>query len=118
MATQQGPAVTVSLGYNVSFGGTAEPNRVLFVLRGYGSNPWKIPSSIFEDLTEGMSGTGAGGPHVAIYGSVVVTPAGSGYAGTLDGSIDLLMMDGYWDYYGHQVLASCKSASHQFTLAR
>ena len=120
MATQKGPAVTVSLGRDVSFGGTAERNRVLFLLRGYGSNPWNPPSSIFEHLTAGMSGTGAGGPYVAIYGSVVVTPAGSGYAGTLDGSIDVLLMDGYWDYggNGHQVLASCKSATHQFNLAR
>jgi hypothetical protein len=117
IAVQSGRIVNVTLGSPNGFSATAEHDRVLFSLRGYGRDPYRVPAGIFEDLT-GSPGSGAGGPYLAIHGSVILVPTARGYAGTLDGAIDVLNMPGYWDYGDYDRIASCKSPTHQVEAAR
>jgi hypothetical protein len=53
-------------------------------------------------------------------GSVVTTASELGYAGSLDGHIEVLtLLGGPWDYGdAYSSVASCRSTAHQFTLRR
>ena len=115
-AVQRGSHVTLTLPVPNGFSGTVEPHRVAFRLNGYGTDPYRAPSSIFEALYDSTSG--GGGPHLALHGSAVVTPGPGGFYGRLDGFIDVLMMPGYWDYGPPERIARCQSGNHRFELTR
>ena len=54
------------------------------------------------------------------FGSVSAAPSGSGYAGTLTGSFDVMTLPGPWDYSSdrYERRAVCQSAGHRFVLTR
>ena len=124
VVTQQGFQLKVALtgsklglwGSN-SFSGTSEHNRTLFTLDTYvGAKPGAFGDpSVLEFVT-------APNTYFTFFGSAVTTATENGYAGLLDGSVELLaVLNGPWDYGGgddYAKLASCRSTTHQFTLTR
>jgi hypothetical protein len=100
-----------------TFSGSVEPGIVRFALRGYSGAGTAsfIPPTVLEVIP-------SSDPHpryFTFFGSVVTTPVGDGYSGTLDGSLELFTVPGPWDAdYTFTKLASCRSAGHQFTLTR
>jgi hypothetical protein len=129
VVTQDGARLTVKLGgakfltqppfgSGNSFTGTVEPNRVLFSLRNYlGDSQYTFyPPSVLEELTSSDGGQFV--TSFTFFGSVAVTATTRGYAGTLDGSIEVLSMPGPWDYNSPYPIARCISSSHRVVLTR
>jgi hypothetical protein len=59
--------------------------------------------------------------YFTFFGAVVTTSDGNGYSGILNGTLEVITMPGpgvgWWDSTFTR-LASCRSATHQFTLTR
>jgi hypothetical protein len=124
VVTQQGFQLKVALtgahlglwGSN-SFSGTSEHDRTLFTLDTYVG----AKSGMFGDPSV-LEFVTAPNTYFTFFGSAVTKATENGYAGLLDGNIELLaVLNGPWDYYGgdeYTRLASCRSTAHQFTLMR
>jgi hypothetical protein len=102
-------------GDSNSFPGSVEPGQALFALSPYfGETVGTFtPPSVLEFLA-------APSTFVTIFGSVVTTPNEAGYAGFLDGNIEVLaLLGGPWDLGDvYSRVALCRSTKHQFTLTR
>ena len=103
-----------------SFGGSVETGIVRFAPSRYSGEDRAStfrPPSIMEVISSSQDDT----TYFTFFGSVVATPDGDGYSGTLDGSLEVITVPGpgvpWWDSL-FQRQASCRSAAHQFTLRR
>ena len=101
-------------------GGSVEPSVVRFAPARYSGEDRAStfrPPSIMEVMSSSEDDT----TYFTFFGSVVVTPDGNGYSGTLDGSFEVITVPGAgepWWYSTFQRQASCRSTAHQFILTR
>ena len=103
-----------------TLGGSVEPAAVRFAPARYSGEDRAStfrPPSIMEVISSSEDDT----TYFTFFGSVVATPDGNGYSGTLDGSLEVITVPGAgepWWYSAFQRQASCRSAAHQFILTR
>jgi len=103
-----------------TLGGSVEPTVVRFAPARYSGEDRAStfrPPSIMEVISSSEDDT----TYFTFFGSVVATPDGNGYSGTLDGSLEVITVPGAgepWWYSAFQRQASCRSAAHQFILTR
>jgi hypothetical protein len=130
VATQHGPRLTLKLQIppvrtpvprypGSTINGSVEPNRVSLVLEGYYGEE-SNPPSILEELTTPETEAGVFSMFFAAYGLASASPTANGYAGTLDGGLEIITLPGPWDYGApvYERRAVCQSSSHRFVLTR
>jgi hypothetical protein len=96
------------------FAGSIEPAGVRFSLFGYlGDEPGFVFPSVLEELDVPLH-------HLTFFGQVLAPAARGGFAGTLDGNIDVISFPSPWDYgtREYEVVARCHAVDHAFVLAR
>ena len=117
MVRQTGSALDVQLkaptfdpnGYERhanSFKGIVETGRVAF-----------FPSSKWRDDPRGSHRRCVRITYLSVFGAVTAAPVRGGYAGTLDGTFEMMTASDYYDVL-RTIGRGCTSVSHQFTLTR
>jgi hypothetical protein len=101
---------------------TVEPLRLRFFL--YGAFAESVEDldqpTLLDEIVTPETQAGVYSMFLTSSGSVTASPAGGGYAGTFDGSFDVLTLPGPWDHglVTYTRASVCQSPSHRFTLTR
>jgi hypothetical protein len=105
-ATFAGPG-----GRGGRFGGRAEPTQLLFVLSPFQPDSYAYYGLFFGDVVERLTDS----THLVVSGHARAPESGSGFSGTLNGSITV-----FWGGLRSfpSVAAECRSAAHRFALQR
>ena len=102
--------------------GSIEPHRLHFWL--YGAFAESVDDlgqpTILEEVVTPETEAGVFSMYFNVSGVASAASTDSGYAGTLNGSFEVLTLPGPWDY-GQPLYTrgpTCQSSSHRFTLSR
>jgi hypothetical protein len=107
----QGATFAGSGGRGGRFGGRAEPTQLLFVLSPFQPESYGYYGLFFGDVVERLTES----THLGVSGLARAPESGSGFSGSLDGSIAVLS-GGLKSF--PSVAAECRSAAHGFMLRR